>query len=56
MSDSIIYLGLDGHKASITVAVLPGDAPAPTRVDSPANDLPTLQRWWTSITLSIAGR
>lgn len=33
MSASIIYLGLDVHKDSITVAVLPADAAAPTQVD-----------------------
>ena len=30
---SIIYLGLDVHKDSVTIAVLPADAPAPTRTD-----------------------
>lgn len=34
MSASIIYLGLDVHKDSITLAVLPADARAPTRVDA----------------------
>lgn len=33
MSPAIIYLGLDMHKDSITLAVLPADAPGPTRVD-----------------------
>jgi transposase len=33
MSSSIIYLGLDVHKESLTIAVLPADAPAPTQVD-----------------------
>jgi hypothetical protein len=32
MSHSIIYLGLDVHKDSITIAVLPEGAPAPSRV------------------------
>jgi transposase len=38
MSSSIIYLGLDVHKDSITVAVLPADAPAPTQVDRLPHD------------------
>ena len=33
MSRTIIYLGLDVHKDSITIAVLPEDAPAPSRVE-----------------------
>jgi transposase len=33
MSASIIYVGLDEHKDSVTLAVLPQDAPAPTQVD-----------------------
>jgi hypothetical protein len=33
MSPSILYLGLDVHKESVTIAVLPADAPAPTRVE-----------------------
>lgn len=44
MSDLIIHLGLDVHKESLTIAVLPGDAPVPTRVDRLPNDLPKLQR------------
>jgi hypothetical protein len=44
MSPAIIYLGLDVHKDSITLAVLPADAPAPTRVDRLLNDLPKLKR------------
>jgi hypothetical protein len=35
MSSSTIYLGLDVHKESITVAVLPEGASAPTRVERP---------------------
>lgn len=30
---SIIYSGLDLHKDSVTIAVLPADASAPTRSD-----------------------
>lgn len=45
MSLSIIYLGLDVHKDSITVAVLPADAPVPRQVDRLPNDLPKLQRY-----------
>ena len=30
MSPAIIYLGLDVHQDSITVAVLPADAPPPS--------------------------
>jgi hypothetical protein len=45
MSPSIIYLGLDGHKDSITLAVLPADAPAPPRVDRLPNDRPKLKRY-----------
>ena len=33
-----IYLGLDVHKESITVAVLPVGAPAPTRVEKLSSD------------------
>jgi len=39
MSRTIIYLGLDVHKDSITIAVLPEDAPAPSRVERLPNDL-----------------
>jgi len=38
MSASIIYLGLDVHKDSLTIAVLPQDAPAPTQVDQLPHD------------------
>jgi transposase len=44
MSPSILYLGLDVHKESVTIAVLPADAPAPTRVEQLPYDLKTLQR------------
>ncbi|MGI8617717.1 MAG: IS110 family transposase [Gemmatimonadaceae bacterium] len=42
---SIIYLGMDVHKESITIAVLPDGAKTPTRLDRLANDLPKLKRW-----------
>jgi transposase len=42
---SIIYLGMDVHKESITIAVLSAGAKAPTRVDRLPNDLPKLKKW-----------
>jgi transposase len=45
MSSSVIYLGLDVHKESVTIAVLPGDAVAPTRVERLPNNLAKL-RWF----------
>ena len=42
---SIIYLGMDVHKDSITIAVLPAAAKTATRVDRLPNDLPKLQRY-----------
>jgi transposase len=42
---SIIYLGLDVHKDSITIAVLPEGAKTPTRLDRLPNDLSRLKRW-----------
>lgn len=42
---SIIYLGMDVHKDSITIAVLPADAKAPTRLERLANDLVKLKRF-----------
>jgi transposase len=41
---SIIHLGLDVHKDSVTIAVLPADAPAPTRIDRYPNDFAKLRR------------
>ena len=41
---SIIYLGLDVHKDSGTVAVLPVDATPPTRIDKHPNDFARLRR------------
>jgi transposase len=45
MSSSTIYLGLDVHKDSITIAVLPAGAIAPTRVERLPNDLAKLRRF-----------
>ena len=42
---SMIYLGMDVHKDSITIAVLPGAAKTPTRLEKLPNDLPRLQKW-----------
>jgi transposase len=44
---SIIYLGLDVHKDSITIAVLPDQAAAPERVERLPNDLAKVRRWFT---------
>ncbi len=41
---SIIYLCLDVHKDSVTIAVLPADATAPTRIDTYPNDFAKLRR------------
>ncbi len=42
---SIIYLGMDVHKESITIAVLPEGAKSPTPLDRIPNDLSKLKRW-----------
>ena len=42
---SIIYVGMDVHKDSITIAVLPMGAKAPTHVDRLPNELPKLKRY-----------
>jgi len=42
---TIIYLGMDVHKDSITIAVLPQGVKSPTRLDRLANDLPKLKKW-----------
>lgn len=41
----IIYLGLDVHKDSITIAMLPSGAKTPTRVERLPNELPKLKRF-----------
>jgi transposase len=42
---TIISLGMDVHKESITIAVLPAGAKAPTRLERLPNDLPKLKKW-----------
>lgn len=42
---STIYLGMDVHKDSITVAVLPSGAPTPTRVDRLSADYGRLRKY-----------
>ena len=42
---SIIYLGMDVHKDSITMAVLPHGATSPTRLERLPNDLAKLKKW-----------
>jgi transposase len=42
---SIIYVGMDVHKDSITLAVLPAPAKNPTRLERLPNDLPKLHRF-----------
>jgi len=45
----IIYLGLDVHKESITIAVLPSDAATPTRLERLPYDLKKLHRVLTRL-------
>ena len=45
VAPSTIFLGLDVHKESVTIAVLPSDGAAPTRVDKLAYDLKKLRRY-----------
>lgn len=44
-SSSIIYLGMDVHKDTLMIAVLPQAAATPTRVERLPNDLGKLRRW-----------
>ena len=43
-SPGIIYLGLDVHRDSVIIAVLPAGATAPTRIDQYPNDFAKLRR------------
>ena len=42
---SMIYLGMDVHKDSITLAILPASAKAPPRMERLPHPLPKLQQW-----------
>lgn len=46
---SIIYLGMDVHKESLTIAVLPASATRPTRLDRLPNDLTKLKKWMARV-------
>ena len=45
MSRPILYLGMDVHKESVTIAVLPAEAASPTHVERLPNDFVKLRRW-----------
>ena len=45
VSRPMIYLGMDVHKDSIRIAVLPQSAKTPTRLEKLANDLPERKKW-----------
>ncbi|MCI0433657.1 MAG: transposase, partial [Gemmatimonadetes bacterium] len=45
MSLPILYLGMDVHKESVTIAVLPGQAASVTRVERLPNDFVKLRRF-----------
>ena len=45
VAPSTIFLGPDVHKESVTIAVLPSDAAAPTHVDTLAYDFKKLRRY-----------
>jgi transposase len=49
MSTSSIYLGLDVHKESVTIAVLPEGEAAPTRVERLPYDLKKLHRFFSRL-------
>ena len=46
---SSLYVGLDVHKESVSIAVLPESAAAPTQVDKLPNDLKTLRRYFARL-------
>ena len=45
VAPSTIFLGLDVHKESVTIEVLPSDAAVPTHVDTLSYDLKQLRRY-----------
>ena len=42
---SIIYVGMDVHKESLTLALLPAAVTMPARIDKLPNNLVKLKRW-----------
>ncbi len=46
VAPSTIFLGLDAHKESVTIAVLLSDEAAPTHVDKLAYDLKKLRQYF----------
>ena len=48
----ILYVGLDVHKESITIAVLPSDAATATRVDRVPNDPGVLRRYLARLAIT----
>lgn len=46
---SILYLGLDVHKDSVTIAVLPAEASVPTQLERVPYDLKKLHRVFTRL-------
>jgi transposase len=48
-SQCILYVGLDVHKESVTIAVLPESAAAPTQVDKLPHDLKVLRRYFARL-------
>ena len=46
MPTTMLFAGMDVRKGSVTLAVLPQGAPAPTRVDRLPNDLGRLRRYF----------
>ena len=45
MPDTMLHLGMDVHKGSLTLVVLPADASAPTHVDRLPTNLRKLRRY-----------
>ena len=48
-SQCSLYIGLDVHKESVTIAVLPAAAAIPSRIDKEANDCKVLRRYFTRL-------
>jgi transposase len=48
-SQCSLYIGLDVHKESVTIAVLPAAAAIPSRIDKVTNDRKVLRRYFTRL-------